>query len=219
MLQQQAASAGAGPAAAGSAVGLILDGDDDDDGDIVDVPSPLDDGDEPTVGVKVPGQHGKLVDFLQAGQPQEEEKAAKKEEEKAAKQGGGIILNTSKRQSKRSQATASAVDVTKLRTGIQALCKHVNPLGKCLGFVQDDMESMQREYETWKLDYMTQQQGLSEEKAETDNSLKPLTKQLAEVETEIKDQKEAVRAMKAKIIRNDSTIEHLLSTVVGTTAN
>ena len=36
--------------------------------------------------------------------------------------------------------------------GIQLLCRSTNPLGKMLDYIQEDVDSMNRELESWKLE-------------------------------------------------------------------
>ena len=41
-------------------------------------------------------------------------------------------------------------EIDKLRGSIQTLTRSVNPLGKIMDFVQEDLDSMQKELEVWK---------------------------------------------------------------------
>lgn len=41
-------------------------------------------------------------------------------------------------------------EIDKLRGSIQTVTRSVNPLGKIMDFVQEDLDSMQKELEMWK---------------------------------------------------------------------
>ena len=41
-------------------------------------------------------------------------------------------------------------EVDKLRESIQTLTRSANPLGKLMDFLQEDVDAMQRELDTWK---------------------------------------------------------------------
>lgn len=45
--------------------------------------------------------------------------------------------------------SASALKVDSLRDALQKLTKSVNPLGKLLDFLQEDIDSMERDLEKW----------------------------------------------------------------------
>lgn len=45
--------------------------------------------------------------------------------------------------------------MNKLREEIQKLCQTTNPLGKCIEYIQEDLESMEKEYRMWKADSQT----------------------------------------------------------------
>jgi TRAF3-interacting protein 1 len=41
-------------------------------------------------------------------------------------------------------------EVARLRDSIQTLTRSANPLGKLMDFLQEDVDSMQRELDTWR---------------------------------------------------------------------
>ena len=43
-------------------------------------------------------------------------------------------------------------EVNKLKSSIQTLTKSAHPLGKLMDFLQEDVDSMQRELDTWRQD-------------------------------------------------------------------
>merc|ERR1712054_425997 len=94
----------------------------------------------------------------------------KKDEEDKKEDGGadgGIILGGKKSKDKEKHKNEIAV----LRSNIQTLCQSSNPLGKCLEFVQEDMDSMGRELETWKADSRMYSSKLQEEARITEQTL------------------------------------------------
>ena len=44
-------------------------------------------------------------------------------------------------------------EIDKLRHSIQTLTRSANPLGKIMDFVQEDLDSMQKEWEMWKKEH------------------------------------------------------------------
>jgi len=161
--------------------------------------------------------HGKLVrNILDAKQEMEQpadEEALKQDDDPAE---GGIILG------KKSAKTGSAVklpsknEINTLRTTIQTLCQASNPLGRCLEYVQEDLESMGKELETWRALRRRRASELAEEEAATGSSLVSLQAELSKMDDLIKEKQVHIRHAKAQIIRNDQIIEQLLSNVVRT---
>jgi len=52
--------------------------------------------------------------------------------------------------SRRKERDVAQRDVDKLRTSIQSLTRSVNPLGKILDFLQEDVDAMQKELSVWR---------------------------------------------------------------------
>ena len=40
--------------------------------------------------------------------------------------------------------------IDQLRTAIQSLCRATNPLGRVVDYIQEDVDSMQKDMQTWK---------------------------------------------------------------------
>ena len=51
---------------------------------------------------------------------------------------------------KRKEREVVQRDIDRLRSSVQTLTRSVNPLGKILDFVQEDLEAMQKEQEMWR---------------------------------------------------------------------
>ena len=52
--------------------------------------------------------------------------------------------------SRRKERDVAQRDVDRLRSSIQSLTRNVNPLGKILDFLQEDVDAMQKELVIWR---------------------------------------------------------------------
>ncbi|KAL4228368.1 TRAF3-interacting protein 1 [Mactra antiquata] len=114
---------------------------------------------------------------------------------------------------RRKQREAVQREIDKLRGSIQTLTRSANPLGKIMDYVQEDLDSMQKELEKWKEENKEHALALRREKAITERAVEPLRVQLSEVDQAIKDQLELIGAVKSNIIRNDQKMEKMLRTI------
>ena len=105
-------------------------------------------------------------------------------------------------------------EVTALRASIQTLCQSSNPLGRCLEYVQEDLEVMGKELESWRALRHRRAGELADEEATTAAQLVALKAELEKVEELIREKQQHIRFAKASIIRNDASVERLLSQVV-----
>ena len=101
-----------------------------------------------------------------------------------------------------------------LRPTIQTLCQSSNPLGRCLEFVQDDLEAMGKELEHWRIIHRRRVTELADEEATTEASLVPFNSELAQLDAQLKEKRSQIRHYKAAVVRNDEKIERLLEQVV-----
>lgn len=99
---------------------------------------------------------------------------------------------------------------------IQGICQNTAPLGKSIEFINDDIESMNREIQHWRKQYIASKNKMQNELKITEETLLPSYDKLAEIEEQIKDQRAKIQTAKAQIIKNDSTIKDLLMSVVAT---
>merc|ERR1719446_1002979 len=129
-------------------------------------------------------------------------------------QGGGIILGKKGKPTGAGGKLPSKSEVSALRASIQTLCQSSNPLGRCLEYVQEDLESMGKELETWRALRHRRAGELSDEEATTASALVGLKAELEKVEELIREKHAQIRFAKASILRNDGQIERLLSQVV-----
>lgn len=104
----------------------------------------------------------------------------------------------------------SQQQIDELRAQIQKLCQSINPLGKCIDFVYEDMELMNKEMSKWRKCYQEYTERLDKEKNVTENLLQPSQAQLQEVELQIAEQTKKIQSLKSLIIRNEQNMMQLL---------
>merc|ERR1712139_693643 len=163
------------------------------------------------------GPKGKLVQDIMSEMKEDEAAAKQAKEEEDKKGGGGIRMgNRLKKSSARMKGGArlSAEEMHRLRQKIQVLCQATNPLGKCMDYVHDDMEMMNKELEQWKGEYRRKTSSMESESKATEESLQPLQMKLLELEEQVKEQVQKINSVKASISKNDVRIQQLLRMVV-----
>lgn len=104
-------------------------------------------------------------------------------------------------------------EIEKLQTSIQTLCKSANPLGKIMDYVQEDIDSMQKELEMWELENRKHAEAVQREQSVTELELQPLRAQLEELEAKIVEQVDVMSATKANILKNDVKIQQMLNSM------
>merc|ERR1712166_1477977 len=109
---------------------------------------------------------------------------------------------------------SSTVDIDKLRDAIQNLCQSTNPLGKCMDYVHEDVETMKKELEKWKQMYQSAVSELEEEERNTEQDLTELRRSLQAQDEKIEEQMAKCNNTKASIAKNDLRINELLRMVV-----
>ena len=133
---------------------------------------------------------------------------SKLKEQASAEQSGGMKIRSSANAAGAGGMSASQLD--ELRTQIQLLCQSVNPLGKCIDYVREDMDNMNKELTRWRSAHGEYTEQLEAERKATERIVEPLQNQLADVEAQIAEQQRKIHAIKAVILRNDSSIAQLL---------
>ncbi|XP_023345382.1 TRAF3-interacting protein 1 [Eurytemora carolleeae] len=104
-------------------------------------------------------------------------------------------------------------EVDKLRTSIQTLTRSANPLGKLMDFLQEDVDSMQRELDTWTQENKQLQLQLRHEEKLTQETLQPLNQHLNELFSAVQDQLDKISVVKSNILRNEEKIAKMISTI------
>lgn len=125
-----------------------------------------------------------------------------------------------------------------LRDSIQTLTRSVNPLGKLMDFLQEDIDSMQMELAAWRRSYSTAKADLKRESrcdisiikpyiytfnynvffckyllSLNETAVQPLKQQLTQIEMTIRDHIELTNACRLNMLQNEEKIFKLLSEI------
>uniref|UniRef100_A0A182JWE4 TRAF3-interacting protein 1 n=1 Tax=Anopheles christyi TaxID=43041 RepID=A0A182JWE4_9DIPT len=112
------------------------------------------------------------------------------------------------------QRQSSAKQMESLRESIQKLTRSVNPLGKLMDFIQEDIDSMERELASWQQIYTQSMVELNKERSATENAIEPLKQQLSQIDVNIKEYREMIDTTRANILQNEQKIERLYMTEI-----
>lgn len=104
-------------------------------------------------------------------------------------------------------------EIEALRESIQTLCRCTNPLGTTMDYVQEDVDSMNKELEYWAKEYKQYSSKHDEALRLTIQSLAPMEDQLRQLEISIEEKYDLISGCKAKILENEITIQKLLSSI------
>ena len=205
------------------AVGVMGEGEDDDDSEEDDENGPSEDGKnygETKKEDASSGLRGKLVRDILMEEKAEDGSSGGSDAE--AKVSIGISMGKIGRSAKRGGSKlggsggGASIDTEALRSAIQLLCQSTNPLGKCIDYVHEDMETMNAELDQWHDMYLKNCELLEEEERLTEDALQPYRARLAEVKEKIKTKHAMVGSVRASIAKNDQRIAELLRDMVGT---
>ncbi|CAL8071174.1 unnamed protein product [Calicophoron daubneyi] len=156
----------------------------------------------------VPQDHGGLVTKMLQSK-KELETGNLMPQQNGVKQGGlQMGLDEATRQRERA---VMEKEISRLCDALQFLSRSALPLGKLMDFVQEDLESMQQEFERWTAENQALEQQLKAEERLTQMCIDPLRAQLAELQASGEEQRKAISSVKAKILQNDERIQDLLS--------
>ncbi|XP_078537530.1 TRAF3-interacting protein 1 isoform X1 [Lissotriton helveticus] len=106
-----------------------------------------------------------------------------------------------------------AKEIEKLRTSIQTLCRSALPLGKIMDYIQEDMDAMQNELQTWRNENKLHGEALLREQSITDSAVEPLRIELTDLEHLIKEQQDKICAVKANILKNEEKIQKMVFSI------
>ncbi|CAM4600642.1 unnamed protein product [Leuciscus chuanchicus] len=115
--------------------------------------------------------------------------------------------------SRKKERELVAKEIERLRSSIQTVCRSALPLGKIMDYIQEDMDSMQNELQTWRKENKENAQALLQEQRITDTVVEPLKSELAELEQLIKDQQDKICAVKSNILKNEEKIQKMVSSI------
>ncbi|GAB0087642.1 hypothetical protein DMENIID0001_019750 [Sergentomyia squamirostris] len=102
---------------------------------------------------------------------------------------------------------ASTQQMDALRESIQKLTRAVNPLGKLMNFLQEDIDSMQREFNMWREMHQIAVAELNREKAHS----QPATDALKQLNASIAEHLELIDISRGNILQNEQKIAKLLT--------
>lgn len=128
---------------------------------------------------------------------------------------GGIKLGGHRR--KKNGTAAGILQVDTLRDNVQKICQSTAPLGKCMDFILDDLETMKRELLQWNEEYKRSKISLEEAKKKSEELLKPIQSKITDIDEQIKEQRQKILSQKAVITKNEARINDLLRMASKTT--
>lgn len=109
-------------------------------------------------------------------------------------------------------------EIDRLRGSIQTLTRAANPLGKLMDFLQEDVDSMQRELATWQRTNLELMAQLRMEHSQTQQLTEPIKQHLQQLESSIQEQLNQLSILKATVLQNDQHIHRLLTGSSNTSA-
>ncbi|XP_030381781.1 TRAF3-interacting protein 1 [Scaptodrosophila lebanonensis] len=104
----------------------------------------------------------------------------------------------------------SACQMNGLRDVIQNLTKSVNPFGKLMDFIPEDIDAMQLEISMWRESYTQTLSELKRESILTEAVTEPIKQQLGQIEASIREYQEKVETGRSNILQNDQRILKML---------
>ncbi|XP_053090328.1 TRAF3-interacting protein 1 isoform X2 [Pangasianodon hypophthalmus] len=104
-------------------------------------------------------------------------------------------------------------EIERLRTSVQSVCRSALPLGKIMDYIQEDMDSMQNELQSWRRENREHAEALLQEQRITDSAVKPLKAELSELEQLIMEQQDKICAIKSNILQNEEKIRKMVSSI------
>jgi TRAF3-interacting protein 1 len=111
---------------------------------------------------------------------------------------------------------AAVATIDGMKEIIQGITQNINPMGKIIQFIDDDIESMKREHDNWSRIYSTSVEQLEDKEKLIDAELQPYKDKIIAKEEQTREKKAQIESLKTKILRNNLKIEKLLSDIVGT---
>jgi predicted nucleic acid-binding Zn-ribbon protein len=107
-------------------------------------------------------------------------------------------------------AEAEKIDLTDidgLKALIQSITQATNPLGKIVEMIDDDLESMGKEYDNWTKVYTQNKEKMKDREKEIENELQGLYDKITSKDEQIKEKKAQIEAIKTQQMRNTKKIE------------
>ncbi|XP_070491101.1 TRAF3-interacting protein 1 [Chironomus tepperi] len=103
--------------------------------------------------------------------------------------------------------------IENLKDLIQKLVRSLNPLGKLMDYVQEDIDSMQREYGKWNEIYKQAAVDLKREQSETQAAIEPLRFQLNQLEKSIVEHHQLIDQLRGNLMMSENKINKIFTDV------
>jgi hypothetical protein len=114
------------------------------------------------------------------------------------------------------QAAQGAITVDSIKEYIQNISQSINPMGKIIQFIDDDIESMKREYDNWARIYSGAKEQLEDKEKAIEAELQPYKDKIVAKEEQIREKKGQIDSLKSKILRNNLKVKKLMGDIIGT---
>ncbi|XP_061697394.1 TRAF3-interacting protein 1-like isoform X3 [Syngnathoides biaculeatus] len=115
-------------------------------------------------------------------------------------------------------------EIERLRASIQSVCQSALPLGKIMDYVQEDIDAMQAELQSWRKENKEHAQVLLQEQnvflsvdafyRVTDQAVEPLKAELGELDQQMKDYQDKICAVRSNILMNEENIQKKLAAII-----
>ncbi|XP_049584794.1 TRAF3-interacting protein 1-like isoform X2 [Syngnathus scovelli] len=105
-------------------------------------------------------------------------------------------------------------EVERLRASIQSVCQSALPLGKIMDYVQEDIDAMQAELQSWRKENKEHAQALLQENKVTEQAVEPLKAELGELDQQMKDYQDKICAVRSNILTNEENIQKKLVAII-----
>ncbi|XP_070614543.1 TRAF3-interacting protein 1 [Erythrolamprus reginae] len=111
---------------------------------------------------------------------------------------------------KRKEKDLVTKEIEKFRGSIQTLCRSALPLGKIMDYIQEDVDAMKNELQTWQNENKELEEILQKEQGITDGVVEPLKIELSELDQLIKDEEDKIYTKRANVLRNNEKIQKMV---------
>ncbi|KAM3853536.1 TRAF3-interacting protein 1 isoform 3-T3 [Vipera latastei] len=157
---------------------------------------------EATVDLEEDEKHGNLVQRILETKKDYELSQLQKSAEKEKP----LLSEAAKRKEK----DLVTKEIEKFRGSIQALCRSALPLGKIMDYIQEDVDAMKNELQTWQNENKELEEILRKEQGITDGVVEPLKIDLTDLDQLIKDEEDKIYTKRANVLRNNEKIQKLV---------
>lgn len=119
----------------------------------------------------------------------------------------GIVLQ---RRVRHANGVGKSGNLAQLGDVVQKFCQNVTPLGRCLEFLQEDVEAMAKEAKYWENEKLLYQEKVERALGASGGDLQELECQIKQVESQIDQVKSRILAGKGQVLINHQSIMNIL---------